>query len=651
MDSTLPPALRRVDHRHRARSPILDSIGVALYGPGFISLVVYTAGFGIVESWGRWALRPGEALLATLRTAVIVCLTTGAVSSVASRIIEEQGIIIDSTFKLHFFPKFAEVGLALDLKTSLGPTSLPGPDELHMVPKSQGWEALSGIILHLRTFIGIVLQLCVQVALLYLYGSIPIWTVLTLGYVLPVMSTFIPSSRFGDAGYVFWTNDKHYTRLRGLHQMIFYPSVYRESLIKTGGQEKLSKDYAQEFEEVGAFRWNEQTLAMSPPPSWTWDFVRLLIDYCPILYGTIISYLLPIDATLLASLALMQLSYSSIKQDIVFMQQIGRAQPLNMLLQTAKRFYDALEMSPAMEDGQVKDLESKGGFSVSFRDVSFGYGNGNDVLIGVSFDVSPGDLVVIIGDNGCGKTTLLNLIARLMDCSSGSVLIDGTNIKEIDLTYLRKAMAILSQTDDLYPLSYRDNFLIGAPGDEDDVLAEACHLAGSSKYIEDLEHGLDSLYTPETFSTGFNTCFSSAPITAAVSEERDREQRIRMPTKISGGELQRLLLTRMFTKVLASKESCGLMLVDEGLSALDPLAAERVSKALVDFVDSGNTMIAVTHTLVPLVHRANLILRIEGGRIVERGTHAELLGMDGEYAKMYKAQTGNASFAAHSDAA
>ncbi len=108
------------------------------------------------------------------------------------------------------------VGLALDLKTSLGqsttyvhvsllnvllgPTSLPGPDELHIAPKSQGWEVLSGIILHLRVYIGIAVQLCVQVALLYLHGSIPIWTVLTLGYMLPAMSMLIPSSRFGDAG-------------------------------------------------------------------------------------------------------------------------------------------------------------------------------------------------------------------------------------------------------------------------------------------------------------------------------------------------------------------------------------------------------------------------------------------------------------------
>ncbi len=123
---------------------------------------------------------------------------------------------------------------------------------------------------------------------------------------------------------------------------------------------------------------------MSPPPSWIWDVVRLVIDYSPvsvlhhkdsrtflifkkILYGTIISYLFPIDANLLASLALMQFSYSSVKQDILLMQQLSRAQPLNTLLQSAKRFYDALEMSPAMKDGHVKKLKSKGGFSVSFR--------------------------------------------------------------------------------------------------------------------------------------------------------------------------------------------------------------------------------------------------------------------------------------------
>ncbi len=123
---------------------------------------------------------------------------------------------------------------------------------------------------------------------------------------------------------------------------------------------------------------------MSPPSSWAWDVVQLVIDYSPvsvlhqkdfmtflifkkILYGTVISYLFPIDANLLASLALMQFSYSSIKQDILLMQQLSRAQPLNTLFQSAKRFYDALEMSPVMKDGHVKTLKSKGGFSVSFR--------------------------------------------------------------------------------------------------------------------------------------------------------------------------------------------------------------------------------------------------------------------------------------------
>ncbi|KAF7329422.1 ABC transporter protein [Mycena kentingensis (nom. inval.)] len=316
-------------------------------------------------------------------------------------------------------------------------------------------------------------------------------------------------------------------------------------------------------------------------------------------------------------------------------------------MRSVQRIYELLATSPVevvdgVEEYDVRDGDERG-MELEMRDVSFEYRNADSgstaaaVLQNISMHISPGQLVVIVGANGSGKSTLTKLLARLYDPSSGTVLINGRDLREYRRGSLYARMALLSQHSGVVGgLSFEENIRLGLAADECTAgMTEAAALKGQADgFIEARERGYDTVLEPAV-----PECYGDYWTEAEYRRMDDRRKEefgvSGEREELSGGQEQRLAAARTFMR-LASRD-IKLLVADEPSSALDPEAELNLFNALLE-ERNGRTMIFITHRFGCLVKRADLILCMRDGRIVEQGTHEELTGRKGAYCAMYDTQ-------------
>jgi len=237
---------------------------------------------------------------------------------------------------------------------------------------------------------------------------------------------------------------------------------------------------------------------------------------------------------------------------------------------------------------------------IELRDVSFGYSNETkSVLRDVSLKVKAGTMVALVGQSGGGKSTLTKLLPRFHDPSSGAVLWDGTDIREASISSLRKQIALVTQETVLFNDTVRHNIAYGKAEATDVEVEEAALIAFAHDFIRELPDGYDTI-------VGERGIF------------------------LSGGQRQRLAIAR------AILVNAPVLILDEATSALDAESERLVQSALSNLVRN-RTTIVIAHRL-STVRRANVIVVMEAGRIIEIGTHAELLAKGGQYRKLYELQ-------------
>lgn len=236
---------------------------------------------------------------------------------------------------------------------------------------------------------------------------------------------------------------------------------------------------------------------------------------------------------------------------------------------------------------------------IEFKDVDFSYNPERKILDDVSFKLKSGDCIAIVGPSGSGKSTLINLIPRLYDVDSGSVLFDGTDVRKLDLAFLRRNIGIVSQETYLFNGSIRDNLLYAKPDATEEELIEACKKANIYDFISSQE-------------TGFDTMVGNRGL------------------KLSGGEKQRISIARVLLKDPA------LLIFDEATSALDSISESKIQEAIDPLVEE-RTSILIAHRLSTIL-AADEILVIKDGKIAERGTHENLVKAGGVYTELYETQ-------------
>lgn len=233
--------------------------------------------------------------------------------------------------------------------------------------------------------------------------------------------------------------------------------------------------------------------------------------------------------------------------------------------------------------------------------VSFSYDPQRPFIEDFNLDVKQGMHVALVGPTGCGKTTVINLLMRFYEISSGTISIDGTDITSINRTSLRHCYGMVLQDTWLSSGSIRDNLLIADPDATDEKIKEACRKTQCLEWIEQMENGLDTV----------------------IQEDR-----------LSAGQKQMLCITR----VMLAQPS--ILILDEATSSIDTRTEVLVQQAF-DRLMEGRTSFVVAHRLSTIVN-ADLILVMKDGRIIESGTHQALLENSGFYEDLFNSQFASA---------
>ena len=302
----------------------------------------------------------------------------------------------------------------------------------------------------------------------------------------------------------------------------------------------------------------------------------------------------------------------SVGQLIVFISYLAQLYaPINQITQSwgliagarvgARKIFEILDTEPDLEDGTQNFPQSGARGEVAWSRVDFRYRADTPILTGIELKVPAGTKIAVVGPTGAGKSTLLGLLPRFYDPSTGSVAIDGRDVREYTLRSLRNQIGMVLQPPLIFPLSVRDNIAYGRPGADDAAIEQAARLAQIDELIASLPAGYDTLLGESGAS-------------------------------LSEGEKQRITIARALLR------DAPILILDEPTSALD-VTTEALVMAGIEQLMAGRTTFIIAHRL-STVRRCDQIVVLRAGVIVEQGTLPELLRRDGFFAEYYRTQFG-----------
>jgi len=391
-----------------------------------------------------------------------------------------------------------------------------------------------------------------------------------------------------------------YDRKLGYHHRIFYTSNYAADLKSTKLKKYLFEDYSkantQKINIIKRYAWKMIPFALSA--NLTFYIARTFV-ILNIAYGIFTGDIPTVGAYMTMMLAVESLK-NALNEMFYYVKDANR---LGMYARRIRAFFD-------VKSNIETDIENKlplpsGAYAVTFQNVCFSYDNARFAIKNFNLQIKPGEKIAIVGENGAGKSTLVKLLLRLYDTVSGNILINGTDIKDYNITDLRGKIGVAFQNMNIYAISLAKNITLYNEADDDSV-QEIVHKVG-----------LDSILTK-----------NNADLATELTKEFDENG-----IMLSGGEIQKIGISRLFTGEF------GLLLLDEPSSALDPLAEYEMTKLILDSSNLSTTII-VAHRL-STIRGADRIVLVDNGTIKEMGTHDELMKLKGKYYEMFTKQAEN----------
>jgi len=271
---------------------------------------------------------------------------------------------------------------------------------------------------------------------------------------------------------------------------------------------------------------------------------------------------------------------------------------------SAKRIYEVLKEEPDITSPNNPVMEVKDG-SIKFENACFAYAKGKDCLSDICFEIKSGETVGIIGGTGCGKSSLVQLIPRLYDATSGNIFVGGVNVRDYDLNVLRSSVSMVLQKNVLFEGTLRENLLWGNKNASDDQIWDAIKLAQAFDFVSKMEGGLD-----------------------AKIEQGG--------TNVSGGQRQRLCIAR----ALLSQPK--ILILDDSTSAVDTATEARIREGFKSFIPTTTKIIIAQR--VSSVKDADKIIVLDDGKVLGIGTHDELFASNKIYQEVYESQMKGGDF-------
>ncbi len=287
----------------------------------------------------------------------------------------------------------------------------------------------------------------------------------------------------------------------------------------------------------------------------------------------------------------------------VYVRMIGwLGNVLSRAVAAGERIFDILDLEPKIKNAQSTSSHSIQKGKIEYDDVSFHYDDGRPILKNITFSVNPGETIAIVGATGSGKSTLINLLSRFYEPTNGEIRIDGVDIKKMSLESLRNSIGFVQQAIFLFSTTIRENIGYGKPDASFESIQDAAKFAQMDKFISSLPNGYESIVGER----GIN---------------------------LSGGQRQRLAIAR--TILLSPK----IMIFDDSLSSVDTETEALIQNNVKQLAEQTTTLIVAQR--IGSIYKADKILVLDNGEIIQSGTHTELIAINGAYKDLYQLQLAN----------